>query len=205
MRRAVPSAEGSTTNMKNPFRASPPPVPAPTASAEESSSTAPKNAVSANLTLFRKSIHSQEPRSEPDKSHSTSGDSNDPLRKENPFKHLTSEQRDAVVENLEIEMADRLMRLRKQVDVLKQNLVFRGEIEIDRIPSSVRPLSMEEFWLQFNGDANAYRQRQAQLKADVQNSVMQLIGVHVDKNSSNLNSTSSNSNNGQRKRQRLEL
>ncbi|KAG0232415.1 hypothetical protein BGW42_008206 [Actinomortierella wolfii] len=184
--------------MKNPFQASPKP-----ASADSASST--------TITLFRKSTESVEQdgraklsSSGREKRHRTSDDSNDQSPKDDPFQYLTNEQREAVIENLDIEMADRLMRLRKQVEVLKQNLVFRGEIEIDRIPTYVRPLTMEEFWLKFNGDANAYRQRQAQIKADVQQSVLQLMGVHVDKTSSTLNSTSVTNGNS-RKRQRQEV
>ncbi|KAF9167568.1 hypothetical protein DFQ26_004083 [Actinomortierella ambigua] len=211
--------------MKNPFQASPPPPLAAAAAGATSgsvSTTVPtKNTVSANLTLFRQNAEpldlqdvaedervkaSRSGGHEKSRHSNNSDDSNDHQPpKENPCKYLTKEQREAVIENLEIEMADRLMRLRKQVDVLKQNLVFRGEIEIDRIPSSVRPLTMEEFWLKFNGDANAYRQRQAQLKADVQNSVLQLMGVHVDRASSSTLSSTSSLNAISRKRQRLEL
>ncbi|KAI1296192.1 hypothetical protein EDD11_007511 [Mortierella claussenii] len=96
---------------------------------------------------------------------------------ENPLIHLTPSQREAAVENLEIETMDRMQKLRASIGVLTNSLRFRSDAEINRLPSAVRTMTVEEYWFTYNGSAKEYLAQQATKKSVADTSFLQALGM----------------------------
>ncbi|KAF9960469.1 hypothetical protein BGZ72_006851 [Mortierella alpina] len=88
---------------------------------------------------------------------------------ENPLIYLTPNQRQAAVENLEIE------------SVLTNSLKFRSEAEINRLPAAIRAMTVEEYWLTYNGNAKEYLERQAMNKTLANTNFLHALGMTEQK------------------------
>ncbi|KAF9291336.1 hypothetical protein BGZ68_004424 [Mortierella alpina] len=88
---------------------------------------------------------------------------------ENPLIYLTPNQRQAAVENLEIE------------SVLTNSLKFRSEAEINRLPAAIRAMTVEEYWLTYNGNAKEYLERQAMNKTLANTTFLHALGMTEQK------------------------
>ncbi|KAF9578905.1 hypothetical protein BGW38_005075 [Lunasporangiospora selenospora] len=96
---------------------------------------------------------------------------------ENPLIYLTPNQREAAMENLEIEVMDRIQKLRASINVLTSSLQFRGEAELNRLPAVVRSMTMEEFCFKYNGSAKEYLQRQTSSKSVADTAFLHAMGL----------------------------
>ncbi|KAF9986986.1 hypothetical protein BGZ65_005493, partial [Modicella reniformis] len=108
--------------------------------------------------------NSDHPSHEHSHSHGHEHEQEEESDQENPLVHLTQAQREAAVENLDIETMDRVQTLRASVGVLTNSLRFRSEAELNRLPAAIRAMSVEEFWFRYNGSAKEYLERQATKK-----------------------------------------
>ncbi|KAG0040450.1 hypothetical protein BGZ82_002534 [Podila clonocystis] len=97
--------------------------------------------------------------------------------RENPLIHLTRSQREAAVENLEIETMDRIQKLRASIGVLAGSLRFRADLELNRLPTSIRSMTVEEFWFKYNGSAKEYLKLQTRVKTEANTSFLHAIGM----------------------------
>ncbi|KAG0300759.1 hypothetical protein BGZ98_008920 [Dissophora globulifera] len=185
------SSSFDTANLPNPFQdstssfetaATPTPA-APVASDTTASSTLElsKHSRSAvrrenshntnNMTAATMAATSSVPR---DKSSNTNGhydqdegedqDQDQDQEQENPLIFLTDVQREAAVENLDIEIMDRVQTMRASIGVLTNSIRFRCEAELNRLPAAIRAMTVEEFWFTYNGNAKEYLNRQAAKK-----------------------------------------
>ncbi|CAO3575097.1 unnamed protein product [Mortierella alpina] len=96
---------------------------------------------------------------------------------DNPLIYLTPNQRQAAVENLEIETMDRIQKLRASISVLTNSLKFRSEAEINRLPAAIRAMTVEEYWLTYNGNAKEYLERQAMNKTLANTTFLHALGM----------------------------
>ncbi|KAG0272267.1 hypothetical protein BGZ95_011992 [Linnemannia exigua] len=90
--------------------------------------------------------------------------------------HLTPSQRDAAIENLEIETMDRIQKLRASIGVLTNSLKFRAEAEMNRLPAAIRAMTVEDFWFTYNGSAKDYLEQQAKTKALANTAFLHALG-----------------------------
>ncbi|KAG0377636.1 hypothetical protein BGX24_005739 [Mortierella sp. AD032] len=97
-------------------------------------------------------------------------------QEENLLIHLTPSQRDAAIENLEIETMDRIQKLRASIGVLTNSLKFRAEAEMNRLPAAIRAMTVEEFWFTYNGSAKDYLEQQAKTKAVANTAFLHALG-----------------------------
>ncbi|KAF9330133.1 hypothetical protein BG006_006873 [Podila minutissima] len=102
--------------------------------------------------------------------------------RENPLIHLTRSQREAAVENLEIETMDRIQKLRASIGVLAGSLRFRADLELNRLPTSIRSMTVEEFWFKYNGNAKEYLKLQTKVKTEANTSFLHAIGMDRKRN-----------------------
>ncbi|KAF9174659.1 hypothetical protein BGX21_001777 [Mortierella sp. AD011] len=96
---------------------------------------------------------------------------------ENPLIYLTASQREAAVENLEIETMDRTQKLRASIGVLANSLRFRSEAEFNRLPAAIRTMTVEEFWFTYNGSAKEYLEQQTAKKSVANTSFLRALGI----------------------------
>ncbi|KAF9430000.1 hypothetical protein BGZ76_000999 [Entomortierella beljakovae] len=96
---------------------------------------------------------------------------------ENLLIYLTPGQREAAVENLEIETIDRIQKLRASIGVLANSLRFRSEAEFNRLPAAIRTMTVEEFWFTFNGNAKEYLEQQNAKKSVANTSFLHALGI----------------------------
>ncbi|KAF9080809.1 hypothetical protein BGX23_001638 [Mortierella sp. AD031] len=96
---------------------------------------------------------------------------------ENPLIHLTRNQREAAIENLEIETMDRIQKLRASIGVLTNSLKFRAEAEMNRLPAAIRAMTVEEFWFTYNGSAKDYLEQQAKSKTVANTAFLHALGM----------------------------
>ncbi|KAF9205270.1 hypothetical protein BGZ49_004245 [Haplosporangium sp. Z 27] len=96
---------------------------------------------------------------------------------ENPLIYLTASQREAAVENLEIETMDRTQKLRASIGVLTNSLRFRSEAEFNRLPAAIRTMTVEEFWFTYNGSAKEYLEQQNAKKSIANTSFLHALGI----------------------------
>ncbi|KAF9128270.1 hypothetical protein BGW39_005214 [Mortierella sp. 14UC] len=96
---------------------------------------------------------------------------------ENPLIHLTPNQREAAIENLDIETMDRIQKLRASIGVLTNSLKFRAEAEMNRLPAAIRAMTVEEFWLTYNGSAKEYLEQQAKSKTVANTAFLHALGM----------------------------
>ncbi|KAG0001448.1 hypothetical protein BGZ80_011489 [Entomortierella chlamydospora] len=99
------------------------------------------------------------------------------LEQENPLIYLTASQREAAVENLEIETMDRTQKLRASIGVLTNSLRFRSEAEFNRLPAAIRTMTVEEFWFTYNGSAKEYLEQQTAKKSVANTSFLRALGI----------------------------
>lgn len=98
-------------------------------------------------------------------------------QQENPLIHLTQNQREAAVENLEIETMDRIQKLRASIGVLTNSLKFRAEAEVNRLPAAIRTMTVEDFWFTYNGSAKEYLEQQAKSKSVANTAFLHALGM----------------------------
>ncbi|KAF9146349.1 hypothetical protein BGX30_001363 [Mortierella sp. GBA39] len=98
-------------------------------------------------------------------------------QQDNPLIHLTQNQREAAVENLEIETMDRIQKLRASIGVLTNSLKFRAEAEVNRLPAAIRTMTVEEFWFTYNGSAKEYLEQQAKSKSVANTAFLHALGM----------------------------
>ncbi|KAF9429819.1 hypothetical protein BGZ94_009347 [Podila epigama] len=115
-----------------------------------------------------------------DDNHNTTMEQEDSMR-ENPLILLTKSQREAAVENLEIETLDRVQKLRASIKVLVDSLKFRGELELTRMPTSIRSMTVEEYWLKYNGSAREYLRQQTKVKTEANTAFLHATGMNDQK------------------------
>lgn len=72
---------------------------------------------------------------------------------------------------------DRIQQLRAHIGVLAGSLRFRADLELNRLPTSIRSMTVEEFWLKYNGDAKEYLKLQARVKTEANTSFLHAIGM----------------------------
>ncbi|KAF9319328.1 hypothetical protein BG003_009409 [Podila horticola] len=160
--------------MPNPFQDDSPstskttiaPVAADTIASRSSSSSSHRN----------RDITSQHQQEDQDQDQEDEGDRTKDER-ENPLVHLTRSQREAAVENLEIETMDRIQKLRASIGVLAGSLRFRADLELNRLPTSIRSMTVEEFWFKYNGNAKEYLKLQTRVKTEANTSFLHAIGM----------------------------
>ncbi|KAG0213599.1 hypothetical protein BGX28_004016 [Mortierella sp. GBA30] len=109
--------------------------------------------------------------------HPTNSTRDSSLEQENPLVYLTPNQRQAAVENLEIEALDRIQKLRASIGVLTNSLKFRSEAEINRLPAAIRAMTVEEFWFTYNGSAKEYLERQQKDKTVANTTFLHAFGM----------------------------
>ncbi|KAG0362415.1 hypothetical protein BG005_005681 [Podila minutissima] len=118
--------------------------------------------------------------------------------RENPLIHLTRSQREAAVENLEIETMDRIQKLRASIGVLAGSLRFRADLELNRLPTSIRSMTVEEFWFKYNGNAKEYLKLQTKVKTEANTSFLHAIGMDQKEKALNRQKINGNRANGAR-------
>ncbi|KAG0302470.1 hypothetical protein BGZ97_002333 [Linnemannia gamsii] len=104
---------------------------------------------------------------------------------ENPLIHLTQNQREAAIENLEIETMDRIQKLRASIGVLTNSLKFRAEAEVNRLPAAIRTMTVEEFWFTYNGSAKEYLEQQAKTKTVANTAFLHALGMETGNSRTN--------------------
>lgn len=72
---------------------------------------------------------------------------------------------------------DRIQQLRAHIGVLAGSLRFRADLELNRLPTSIRSMTVEEFWFKYNGDAKEYLKLQARVKTEANTSFLHAIGM----------------------------
>ncbi|KAF9214344.1 hypothetical protein BGZ59_003908 [Podila verticillata] len=72
---------------------------------------------------------------------------------------------------------DRIQQLRAHISVLAGSLRFRADLELNRLPTSIRSMTVEEFWFRYNGDAKEYLKLQARVKTEANTSFLHAIGI----------------------------
>lgn len=72
---------------------------------------------------------------------------------------------------------DRIQKLRASIGVLAGSLRFRADLELNRLPTSIRSMTVEEFWFKYNGNAKEYLKLQTRVKTEANTSFLHAIGM----------------------------
>ncbi|KAF9955086.1 hypothetical protein BGZ70_010353, partial [Mortierella alpina] len=70
-----------------------------------------------------------------------------------------------------------IQKLRASISVLTNSLKFRSEAEINRLPAAIRAMTVEEYWLTYNGNAKEYLERQAMNKTLANTTFLHALGM----------------------------
>ncbi|CAG8451468.1 3090_t:CDS:2 [Diversispora eburnea] len=90
-----------------------------------------------------------------------------PLADKNAFKDLkiTSEQKQNLLENLDIEFDLRITKLKKDAEERAENARLKCHFDIDKIPLEIRQLPIEDFINIYNADPKEYFEKQFVIKS----------------------------------------
>lgn len=91
--------------------------------------------------------------------------SGSPAAMENPTKKrrtgITPAQKQALIDNLQLEIAERARKLRANYNIHAQSLRTRVEIRVNRIPLSLRKVKMGDLLLKYSGEQHLQLQKAA--------------------------------------------
>ncbi|ORY03607.1 hypothetical protein K493DRAFT_311642 [Basidiobolus meristosporus CBS 931.73] len=79
---------------------------------------------------------------------------------------LSSDEKQALLDNLDLEVQDRQRKLRTTKDHLSAYLNFWGDLELNKIPKAIRALTMKEFTETYHCNAKEFFDRQAALEVE---------------------------------------
>lgn len=72
-----------------------------------------------------------------------------------PHRELIEEQRQAMLENFDMEVEDKARAMRTQLDVDKKDLVLKADCDIAQLPKCVREMPLKTFVYEYGGDVTA--------------------------------------------------
>ncbi|KAK9766595.1 hypothetical protein K7432_004223 [Basidiobolus ranarum] len=79
---------------------------------------------------------------------------------------LSSDEKQALLDNLELEVQDRKRKLLTTQDHLSAYLNFWGDLELNKIPKAIRALTMKEFTETYHCNTKEFFDRQAALEVE---------------------------------------
>ncbi|KAG8762360.1 hypothetical protein FRC11_009663 [Ceratobasidium sp. 423] len=85
-----------------------------------------------------------------------------------PGRRFTEEEKAQLLENFDLEIADRVARMRTNVTDILERFLIRQENEVTRIPRALRSLTIGEFADKYNGSISECLQGMAQARLDTQ-------------------------------------
>ncbi|KAI9500652.1 hypothetical protein GGI25_004543 [Coemansia spiralis] len=83
-------------------------------------------------------------------------------------RQLVEEQRQAMIENFDMEVEDKIRSMRAQLEADKMDLLLKAECEIAQLPKCVRDMPLKTFIHEYGGDMTAAVR--GMLKLDDENS-----------------------------------
>ncbi|KAJ2234602.1 hypothetical protein H4R99_005434 [Coemansia sp. RSA 1722] len=70
-------------------------------------------------------------------------------------RQLAEEQRQAMLENFDMEVEDKIRSMRAQLEADKRDLVLKADCEIAQLPKCVREMPLKAFLHEYQGDVSA--------------------------------------------------
>ncbi|KAJ1309968.1 hypothetical protein OPQ81_006726 [Rhizoctonia solani] len=83
-----------------------------------------------------------------------------------PGRRFTEEEKAQLLENFDLEIADRVARMRANVADILERFLIRQENEVTRIPRALRSLTVGEFADKYNGSISECLQKMAQARLE---------------------------------------
>ncbi|KAH7340682.1 hypothetical protein B0J17DRAFT_330014 [Rhizoctonia solani] len=83
-----------------------------------------------------------------------------------PSRRFTEEEKVQLLENFDLEIADRVARMRTNVTDILERFLIRQENEVTRIPRALRSLNVGEFADKYNGSISECLQKMAQARLE---------------------------------------
>ncbi|KAJ2719714.1 hypothetical protein GGI07_005038 [Coemansia sp. Benny D115] len=68
---------------------------------------------------------------------------------------LAEEHRQAMLENFDMEVEDKVRSMRAQLEADKKDLILKADCEVAQLPKAVRDMPLKTFLLEYGGDVSA--------------------------------------------------
>ncbi|KAJ1646703.1 hypothetical protein J3B02_000415 [Coemansia erecta] len=89
-------------------------------------------------------------------------------------RQLAEEQRQAMLENFDMEVEDKIRSMRAQLVADKRDLILKADCEIAQLPKCVREMPLKTFLHEYQGDVSAAVRGSLQIDSDSSDKLLSL-------------------------------